>query len=146
LPQEFKNWLSFARQKLSEIDLVRRALEGDRSISPALKQNQKDIRSRKKSAKIHKTSVQSRLKKVKAKDLSRKNPFKKRQLAQRERFRLPLFPTTTIGSFPQTADVRQARADYKKGTLSEKNYFAFLKEKTRDTVRKQEELGLDVLV
>jgi 5-methyltetrahydropteroyltriglutamate--homocysteine methyltransferase len=146
LDKELKNWLSFAKQKLAEIQVIRKALSGSGSVTTELKSNKAAIESRKKSKRIHKKAVAARLKAVKPKDASRKSSFKIRQKLQSEKLNLPLFPTTTIGSFPQTADVRQARAQFKKGALSESRYDDFLKEKTKDAIRCQEEIGLDMLV
>ena len=83
---------------------------------------------------------------MKPSEYRRGHGFKLRQAVQKEGLKLPLFPTTTIGSFPQTEDVRQHRALFKKGRLSRKDYEAYLRENIRDTVSRQEEIGLDVLV
>jgi len=147
LDAELKNWLSFARQKLDEIRIIREALSGrERAVMADLSRNKKDIGSRRASRRIHRKPVQNRLHQIKHKDYSRRSSFKIRQPIQREKLNLPLFPTTTIGSFPQTADVRQARANFKKGSLTEARYNEFLKDKTRDAVKRQTEIGLDVLV
>ncbi|HXV18660.1 MAG TPA: 5-methyltetrahydropteroyltriglutamate--homocysteine S-methyltransferase, partial [Candidatus Omnitrophota bacterium] len=147
LDGELKSWLAFAKQKLREIVVVSRALSGDeRSVSGDLKRNAADIASRKKSKRIHKKAVLDRARRVKPSDYKRRSVFKIRQAIQREKLGLPLFPTTTIGSFPQTAEVRQARANFKKGALSEGDYNEFLREKTKDAIDRQEEIGLDVLV
>lgn len=147
LDAELRRWLAYAKQKLNEIAVLAKALSGgERSVSAQLKQNKADIQSHRKSSRVHKKAVAQRLRSVKPKDTSRKSSFKVRQKIQQERLGLPLFPTTTIGSFPQTAEVRQARAQFKKGTLSEKQYNDFLKDKTRDAVQRQNEIGLDVLV
>jgi 5-methyltetrahydropteroyltriglutamate--homocysteine methyltransferase len=147
LDRELRNWLSFARQKLDELKLIQKALmHGERSAAAELKENRSAIQSRKKSKRIHKKAVALRLAGVKPKDLRRQSPFRVRQAVQRERLGLPFFPTTTIGSFPQTAEVRQARANFKNGTLSAADYEAFLKEKTKDAVERQLAIGLDVLV
>ena len=147
LDVEIKRWLAFAKQKLQEIKIIQKALAGkEKMVAAELKANKFSIHCRKKSALIHKPAVQKRLKAVKSKDYFRGSKFKIRQAIQSRRLDLPLFPTTTIGSFPQTQDVRQARAHFKKGTWNEKQYNDFLKEKTRDVIRRQLEIGLDVLV
>ncbi len=142
-----KNWLSFAKQKLLEIHVLRQALsEGEESVALDLKENSAAIQSRRQSERIHKKAVAERLGAVKPKDFLRQSTFKVRQAIQRRKLGLPLFPTTTIGSFPQTSDVRQARANFKKGALSLEKYNEFLKEKTKDAIHRQNEIGLDVLV
>jgi 5-methyltetrahydropteroyltriglutamate--homocysteine methyltransferase len=90
--------------------------------------------------------VKARLQRITAADQNRRSPFPQRQARQRERLQLPLFPTTTIGSFPQTAEVRAARARWKKGELGDAAYETFLEEQTLACVRFQEEAGLDLLV
>jgi 5-methyltetrahydropteroyltriglutamate--homocysteine methyltransferase len=147
LDAELMRWLAFAKQKLSEIAVVAKALSGgERSVAAELRQNQADVQSHRKSPRVHKKAVAQRLRAVKPKDTARRSPFRVRQKIQQERLGLPLFPTTTIGSFPQTAEVRQARAQFKKGALSAEQYNDFLRDKTRDAVRRQNEIGLDVLV
>ncbi|MCM1271948.1 MAG: 5-methyltetrahydropteroyltriglutamate--homocysteine S-methyltransferase, partial [Ruminococcus flavefaciens] len=79
-------------------------------------------------------------------DFVRLPEFSKREKIQKDRFQLPLFPTTTIGSFPQTADVRTTRAAFRKGEISEEQYDTYMKEKISECVKLQEEIGLDVLV
>ncbi|MBI3251856.1 MAG: 5-methyltetrahydropteroyltriglutamate--homocysteine S-methyltransferase [Candidatus Omnitrophica bacterium] len=146
LDGELKNWLSFAKQKLAEIKMIQKALSGEKSAAAGFQKNESAIRGRQKSPRIHKKSVAARLRAVKPKDSRRQSPFKVRQEIQGERLGLEFFPTTTIGSFPQTADVRQARAGFKKGDLSADAYCEFLREKTADAIRRQEDIGLDVLV
>jgi 5-methyltetrahydropteroyltriglutamate--homocysteine methyltransferase len=106
----------------------------------------KALASRKASERTHNALVRERVAAVTPDQLERKSAFAIRDAIQKQRFNLPLFPTTTIGSFPQTRDVRQARAAHKRGELDAAGYNAFLKDKTRECVAIQEELGLDVLV
>ncbi len=147
LSKEIKPWLAFASQKLDEIHIIRRALaEGEKSVAGELRLNINDLASRKKSRLIHRKSVISRMAAVRSQDTRRKSTFKIRQSLQRRKLGLPLFPTTTIGSFPQTIEVRQARADFKKGALDKRSYERFLREKTKDAIRRQQEVGLDILV
>ncbi len=142
-----RRWFSFAKQKLSELKILQRALrEGTGSVRPALEENRKEMKLRAHDPRVRVLAVRRRTKKLRVSDFRRKNSFRVRQALQRSELRLPLFPTTTIGSFPQTAEIRKARADFKKGQLSSKQYESFLKLKTRQAVRKQEVLGLDVLV
>ncbi len=147
LDGNLRRWLSFSVQKLEEIRLIQKALNlGEASVSAELKENQKDLLSRKKSPLIYNKSVQKKSANVQTSDLKRKIPFKARRVFQTKTLNLPLFPTTTIGSFPQTQEVRKARADFKKGLLTKPKYEAFLKEKIREAIAAQEEVGLDVLV
>ncbi|NBB22808.1 5-methyltetrahydropteroyltriglutamate--homocysteine S-methyltransferase [Runella sp. CRIBMP] len=144
LPHEIKNWLAFAKQKLQEItDLYDIAVNDNVN---ALIENQAAIMSRRTSPLIHKQHVKKRVAELKEKDTQRKSPFEVRQNKQKSLLNLPLFPTTTIGSFPQTEDVRQLRAKYKKGELSPKQYEAAIEQHIQKAVKWQEELGLDVLV
>ncbi len=142
-----KRWLSFAKQKLSELKILQRALvEGKGSVQSELQENQNDLKLRAQDPHARVSSVRSRIAKLKVADYKRKSSFRVRQALQHSQLGLPLFPTTTIGSFPQTADVRKARAEFKKGILSSKQYNEFLKLKTKEVIEKQEALGLDVLV
>jgi len=147
LDSELKDWLAFAKQKLTELQILKKALsEGRASVQEELKQNLKSIESRQKSTRIHVKSVEDRVRRVRPEDTSRKSAFSKRHTLQQKRLQLPVYPTTTIGSFPQTKEVRQARAKMKKGELSQADYNTFLKERTKDTIDRQEKMGLDVLV
>ncbi len=146
LDTELKSWLAFAVQKIAELSVLGRALNGGRAdVAGELKASSDAAASRKTSAKIHNAAVQDRLKKISARDAER-TPFAERRKAQQEKYALPAFPTTTIGSFPQTEEVRKARAAANKGTLSADDYDAFLKAETEKAVRWQEEIGIDVLV
>ena len=146
LDAELKQWLAYAQQKLTEIAVLAKAVDGDASAKAALDENAKAIAARRTSKRIHNDAVKQRLAAVDAKMLERKQPFAKRAVAQQALLKLPLLPTTTIGSFPQTADVRAARADFKSGKLSEKDYEAFLEKKTRECVDYQVKADLDVPV
>lgn len=147
LDAELRNWIAFAQQKLEEIDALTKALnEGREAIADALAANEQAITSRRESTRIHRPEVAERLAHVTEKHTRRKSSYAERAPKQRERLNLPLLPTTTIGSFPQTTDVRKARAQYRKGELSKEDYEAFLRERIADAVRRQEEIGVDVLV
>ncbi|CAM2948097.1 5-methyltetrahydropteroyltriglutamate--homocysteine S-methyltransferase [Chryseobacterium flavum] len=148
LHSEIKNWLAFARQKVSEVVILKELAEetGDNIILSAFENNKKAVISRKTSALIHNDEVKKRALAVTEKDTQRKNVFKIRKEEQHKVLQLPLFPTTTIGSFPQTAEVRSWRAGFKKGNLTGEQYDSLLKEETQRTIRWQEEIGLDVLV
>ncbi|MEW4455978.1 5-methyltetrahydropteroyltriglutamate--homocysteine S-methyltransferase [Bremerella sp. JC817] len=144
---ELKSWLAFARQKLDEIAIITQALnEGRDSVADALRQNAKAIQSRRSSVRTHNPAVRQRIESITPESLLRQGAYNQRQGEQRSRLNLPLLPTTTIGSFPQTSEVRQARAAFRKGDLTADAYQEFLEAETQSCIRRQENLGLDVLV
>lgn len=145
LDPEIKDWLAFADEKLAEVVILRNAISGNADVN-ALSANLLSQVRRRESSRIHNPAVKARLAAVTAADSDRLSPFGQRQKLQRAKLRLPLFPTTTIGSFPQTAEVRSARAKWKKGALSDADYDAFLKEETRRCVEFQDEIGIDMPV
>jgi len=145
LDPEIKGWLAFADEKLQEVSTLRGLLDGTTDDS-FLVANQVSHEQRRSSALIHNPRVKARLSFVIPEDSRRQSAFAERQKAQREKLGLPLFPTTTIGSFPQTAEVRSARAKWKKGLLSEKEYDAFIKAETRRCVEFQDAIGIDMPV
>ena len=147
VPQEIKRWLSFSKQKLNELNLIKTFInEGDKNINKELEQNKLDILDRQNSKLIHDSSVKKRLKTIDSSITKRKSSYSQRSKIQQDIFKLPKFPTTTIGSFPQTQDVRQARAKFKRGELDSESYKKFLKDKTIDVIKKQEEIDIDVIV
>ncbi|MET7256599.1 5-methyltetrahydropteroyltriglutamate--homocysteine S-methyltransferase [Dyadobacter fermentans] len=146
LTPEIKNWLAFAKQKLNEVTTLARLATADYANDNAFLHNQKAIESRRTSALIHKPAVKARVSEVREPDFDRQNSFSIRQAIQSEKLKLPLFPSTTIGSFPQTDEVRQLRAQFKKGTLTPGEYETRIREEIVDSLRWQEELGIDVLV
>ena len=147
LDPEVKSWLAFAEQKLEEIATLARGLdEGEAAIKPQLAASDAAIQSRRTSRRVHRDDVQARLAAVTPQMQQRGSPYAARRAAQRARFHLPLFPTTTIGSFPQTAEVRQARASLGRGQLSVDAYERMIESWIDDAVRWQEDIGLDVLV
>ena len=148
LPAEVKRWLSFARQKVSEVVTLADLADGKGSYAAqkALHENKADIQDRRTSALTNNAEVKRRLEAVTPDFAKRKSPFAERIKQQRESLHLPLFPTTTIGSFPQTTQVRSWRSKFKKGELSKDQYIALLKDEIEKTIRIQEEIGLDVLV
>lgn len=146
LTPEIKNWMAFAKQKLAETTTLARLAATDYANDSAYLDNQAAIESRRISALIHKPAVKERVSKVSNSDFERQHAFSQRQAIQLEKLKLPLFPTTTIGSFPQTDEVRQLRAQLKKGTLSVAEYEARIREEIVESLRWQEELGIDVLV
>ena len=146
LTPEIKNWLAFAKQKLIEVSTLARLAGTDFEASEVFQANQKAVESRNTSALIHKPLVKKRVSEIQLKDFERENNFSVRQVIQLEKLKLPLFPSTTIGSFPQTDEVRQLRANLKKGTLSQENYEIRIEEEIVKSLRWQEDLGIDVLV
>ncbi len=147
LDEELKGWMAFARQKLGEIVMLTRAVnDGRGAIAEAIAESSAWAERRRRSSRIHNSRVKDRVANVNEKMLKRKSPFRVRREIQRARLNLPLLPTTTIGSFPQTAEVRKARAAFRKGEWSAGRYEGFVKEEIEKAVRFQEEIGLDVLV
>ena len=147
LDAEVKSWMAFAKQKLSEISvLAQGAWHGRETIASALAESDKVAASRKTSKRIHNDAVQARLKAVTKDMTERKSPFAARQIAQQNALQLPAFPTTTIGSFPQTQDIRLARAAFKRGELGEAAYTEAMKREIELVVKYQEEADLDVPV
>lgn len=146
LDAELRSWLAFSRQKLQELRTLADALDGNANAEPALVQARDAIESRRRSPRVHNATVKGRLAALSAADGIRITPHSQRQLLQAKALRLPAFPTTTIGSFPQTQEVREARARHKSGKLTGQDYDAFLAAQTEHCVRVQEQIGLDVLV
>ena len=145
VPAEIKRWLSFAKQKLQELNVIKGSVN-EGTHQSELKQNAADVEDRKTSKLIHDDAVKNRIKTINKSITDRKSGYVDRAKVQKSIFALPKYPTTTIGSFPQTTDVRQARAKFKRGELDVQSYEKFLEEKTIDTIRKQEEIGIDVIV
>lgn len=147
LDPEIKNWLAFACQKLAEITLLGDALANPAATdSAAFAAARSACIGRSQSTRIRNELVQQRLASVTDALANRQSPFSERIVLQQEKWQLPLFPTTTIGSFPQTPSIRQARAAFKRGDVPHLDYLQQMREEIRDVVRQQEDLGLDVLV
>ncbi|THF34248.1 5-methyltetrahydropteroyltriglutamate--homocysteine S-methyltransferase [Pseudomonas atacamensis] len=148
LDAELKSWLAFAVQKCEEVAVLAQAVSEPEApqVLRALAQSRSVQTSRAASPRIHKPEVQTRVAAITAKDLQRQSPFAQRIAKQRGKLDLPLFPTTTIGSFPQTAAIRLARQAYKQGKLSAADYTDAMHTEIRHAVEIQERLGLDVLV
>ena len=145
---ELKSWLAFAVQKCDEIAVLKTALNTPQAphVKAALAESRAVQNSRLQSARIHKPEVQARLAAITAADSQRQSPFAERIKVQSARLNLPAFPTTTIGSFPQTASIRLARQAWKQGKLSANDYHDAMRAEIRHAVETQERLGLDVLV
>ncbi|ACD82318.1 5-methyltetrahydropteroyltriglutamate--homocysteine S-methyltransferase [Candidatus Methylacidiphilum infernorum] len=147
LSGEIKSWLAFADEKIEELATIARlALVENYQNDEQYKENQRAIEQRKTSGLIHDQSVQQRLAALKEADLSRKNPYRIRKEIQAKKLSLPLFPTTTIGSFPQTTEIRKMRSRFRLGHITQEQYDTFIQEEIKKVVRLQEEIGLDVLV
>ncbi|MDP9077850.1 MAG: 5-methyltetrahydropteroyltriglutamate--homocysteine S-methyltransferase [Bacteroidota bacterium] len=148
LTPEIKQWLAFARQKVSEVVLLKNLSSGNASAGNEhrLAENKQANANRRSSALIHNQRIKQRVGNITEKDASRQNEFSVRKQLQHQLLNLPLFATTTIGSFPQTAEVRSWRAQFKKGTLTEAEYNTLIEEETEKAVKWQEEIDLDVLV
>ncbi|PQA92018.1 5-methyltetrahydropteroyltriglutamate--homocysteine S-methyltransferase [Chryseobacterium shigense] len=148
LSPEIKQWLAFAKQKVYEIVVLKKLASGNADYQ-ALQQyaeNKKAIDTRKTSTLIHNQKVKDRVELTTEDDAKRNSPFSTRKEEQQKVLQLPLFPTTTIGSFPQTKEVRTWRSKFKKGELTAAQYDDLLKKETERTIRWQEEIGIDVLV
>lgn len=148
LDAELKSWLAFAVQKCAEVVLLAQAVDQPdaANVRAALTESRTVQAARAGSPRIHKPAVQARVAAITAEDSQRQSPFAQRIERQRAGLDLPLFPTTTIGSFPQTASIRLARQSYKQGKLSEAEYVEAMHSEIRHAVEVQEHLGLDVLV
>ena len=147
LDKEMKSWMAFAKQKIQEISLITQALNGNSdSISNELTSNAGAIQSRSKSTRVHSSLVESRMSSMTPEMASRVSEYADRRKAQQQKLKLPNYPTTTIGSFPQTIEIRKARAAHNKSELTDEQYEIFLKEEIERTIRFQEKMGLDVLV
>ncbi|KAF2441707.1 cobalamin-independent methionine synthase [Karstenula rhodostoma CBS 690.94] len=147
LDAEVKDWFSFAVQKVSEVTVIAKAVtEGPASVREALEANAKSMESRATSKRTNNKDVKDRQAGVKPADLERKSPFPERLAAQKTHLKLPIFPTTTIGSFPQTKEIRIQRNKFTKGEITAEEYERFIEKEIEEVVRIQEELDLDVLV
>ena len=147
LDREIASWMAFSRQKLDELSAIAKALDGDVGGSLAqLNESARVRQDRKSSTRIHSAEVQKRMAALTPAMARRASPYAERRKAQSAAIKLPPFPTTTIGSFPQTQEVRAARAERRSGAITEAQYEKFLEQQIEKTVRKQEALGLDVLV
>ena len=144
---ELKGWLAFAKKKLVEIKaLTLRAIGKAQEVEGIFAESRAATASRGSSPKIHNPAVAQRLRTIDPKMTRRRSPYPERRQQQATTLKLPIFPTTSIGSFPQTKEVRAARSEWKHGKRETADYEAFLRTEIARTVRIQEELGLDVLV
>ncbi len=147
LDAEVKSWFAFALQKCAELALLTQALNAPTEAKLAeLAAYSAPIRARRASSRVHNAQVEQRLAAITEQDIERQLPYEARAAAQRQRFNLPAWPTTTIGSFPQTTEIRGLRLDFKQGRLDGKNYRTGISEHIKQAIAEQERLGLDVLV
>ncbi|KAF5364348.1 hypothetical protein D9756_000480 [Leucocoprinus leucothites] len=148
LTEQQKDWFSFATEKAREVAVIAAALSGsqDAQIAAALEANRASIAARREFEKNSDDTVRKRVASITPEMLERKSPFPVRKEIQAKHLNLPKFPTTTIGSFPQTKEIRQARAKLGKGELTQEQYEEFIKKEIETVVRFQEKIGLDLLV
>ncbi|KIC92078.1 5-methyltetrahydropteroyltriglutamate--homocysteine S-methyltransferase [Flavihumibacter sp. ZG627] len=143
-----KKWMAFAKQKIEEVVTLKQLMceVSDIQINTKFSENIAAQQDRLSSEIIHNTHVKERVLSITPDDLIRQDDFVKRKRKQRDVLKLPVFPTTTIGSFPQTAEIRAWRAKFRKGDLTEQQYDELVAKEIRDAINWQEEIGLDVLV
>ena len=149
MDEDIKSWISYALEKLDEIRVINKLVKNEQLNEidkEILEGNKEAIATRKTSKKIHDTIVQDRVSNLTDKDKHRNMPFEERIKLQHENLKYPILPTTTIGSFPQTPELRKLRRDYKNGLISEEDYKNQIKKMIKDLVKFQEEIELDVLV
>jgi len=147
LDGEIKSWLAFAIQKLAELKVLALALNhGRNSVAAELAHNKAAIDARRNSPRVNNPAVKTKLAGISKALGERQSPHSKRAAKQAAQLNLPAYPTTTIGSFPQTADIRRVRSEFKAGRLHEADYISAMQAEIARSVREQEALGLDVLV
>lgn len=147
LDAEIKSWLAFADEKIIELSIIAKALNnGVDSVAHELAISRAAIASRNQSNRVHNDNVKARIAALNTLNENRESTFELRAKAQKARLNLPLLPTTTIGSFPQTPDIRAARAAFKKSDISQAKYDAEMEAHIAYAIAQQEEIGLDVLV
>ncbi|MCD7777295.1 MAG: 5-methyltetrahydropteroyltriglutamate--homocysteine S-methyltransferase [Clostridiales bacterium] len=144
LAEEYTKHFAFAEEKLGELNELKKILSAD--VPEETEEYKKNNAVFNEDRKAADKAVQERVSSIKETDFTRLPEFAEREKIQKDRFKLPLFPTTTIGSFPQTSDVRANRTAFRKGNITEEEYVAFNKKKIKECVELQEEIGLDVLV
>lgn len=145
---EIKQWLAFSKQKLDEIVTLKQSANNENTerANDKLKENKTANEKRKQSSLIHNAKIKERIANITESDAKRSSDFSVRKVKQHKALNLPLFPITTIGSFPQTKEVRTWRAKLKKGEITEQQYEKFVEEETEKAIRWQEEIDIDVLV
>ncbi|MBX6964211.1 5-methyltetrahydropteroyltriglutamate--homocysteine S-methyltransferase [Alcaligenes faecalis] len=147
LDADVKSWLAFALQKLGELRVLGKALsQGRDAVKAELAENLAALTARRTSPRVNNPAVKAAVVRISAELGKRKSVYAQRASKQAEFLKLPAFPTTTIGSFPQTVEIRRARSEFKAGRLDENSYQAAMRAEIERSVREQEKLGLDVLV
>ena len=146
LDAELQSWMAFAKQKLEEVSFLAAASENSAEVRDRLAENRRLLQQRRSSPHVCNPSVRSRVAAINDRMLRRAGSFSERRARQAEAVPLPILPTTTIGSFPQTQAIRQARAAFRAGQLSKSEYEDFLQDEIKHAIQLQEEIGLDVLV
>ncbi|KAH8677968.1 5-methyltetrahydropteroyltriglutamate-homocysteine S-methyltransferase [Xylariales sp. PMI_506] len=147
LDAEIADWFSFASEKAVEVAIIAKAVtEGPASVREALEANAKSMNARATSSRTNDPQVKERQSKIAPSDYNRKSEFAQRISLQQKKLNLPLFPTTTIGSFPQTKEIRVQRNKFTKGEITEAQYDKFIEQEIEMNVKIQDELDLDVLV
>lgn len=147
LDADVKSWLAFALQKLGELRVLGKALsQGRDAVKAELAENLAALTARRNSPRVNNPAVKAAVARISAVLGKRKSVYAQRASKQAEFLKLPAFPTTTIGSFPQTVEIRRARSEFKAGRLDENSYQAAMRAEIERSVREQEKLGLDVLV
>lgn len=147
MDSEIKDWLAFAEEKLLELSLLAKALEqGIDANREALDDNARAIANRKESPRVHRPHIKAAVAEMDSEMGKRQSAFEERSQKQKARLKLPLFPTTTIGSFPQTTTIRQTRHQFKKQQIAEVDYVNQMQQAIKQAITEQEALGLDVLV
>ena len=143
IPVEVAPWLAFADEKLAEIQAL---VAGEEGAKEAFAQSDRAVRTRSESETIHNAAVVDRVAALPEGEVKREPAFSERNKVQREELGLPTLPITTIGSFPQTPEIRKARADHRDGVLTDEQYTEALKQEIKQVIELQEEIGVDVLV
>ncbi|MDO8342764.1 MAG: 5-methyltetrahydropteroyltriglutamate--homocysteine S-methyltransferase [Cellvibrio sp.] len=148
LPQDIKSWFAFAKQKVQEVVTLKTLLTRpfDAIAQESLSASVAAAQARLSSPKIHNPEVQARLKAIKPEQAQRSSAFSERIVKQQALLQLPAFPTTTIGSFPQTEHIRQTRSEFKQGKINSVEYENRIRQEIADCIAKQEQLDIDVLV
>lgn len=147
LDEEVRDWFSFAVEKTKELAIIAKAVtDGPASVREALESNAKSMEAKATSKLTNDPKVKERQSKITEEMFNRQSPFPTRIEQQQKKLNLPLFPTTTIGSFPQTKEIRVQRNKFTKGEISEQEYEKFIEKEIQDVVQVQDELGLDVYV
>ncbi|HEY6528777.1 MAG TPA: 5-methyltetrahydropteroyltriglutamate--homocysteine S-methyltransferase [Cellvibrionaceae bacterium] len=147
LAEDIKSWLSFAKQKLIELNTLKIALtQGRIAVAHLLAENSQAIKNRQLSKAVHKPYVNQAVSGILRAGVDRPALFAQREQLQQQKYQLPLFPTTSIGSFPQTQEIRSARKAFKTGQINQQQYDACIAEQIAQAIKVQEDLDIDVLV